>query len=123
MKTKELLLRFLLGGASVSLSYIASVWIPWKALGGMFAAFPAVMIAAVFMVGVTQGSEKASAIAKGSVYGMAGCAICVLAVLFILQATGDWWLSLGIGVIAWFVSAVAMLKLRVTIQSRVKNRT
>lgn len=118
MKTKELLLRFVLGGASVALSYVASVWIPWKALGGMFAAFPAVMVVAVLMVGLTQGSEKAAAIARGSVYGMAGCAVCVLTVLFILQATGDWWMSVGLGVIAWFVSAIAMLKLRENIGSR-----
>ena len=121
MKAKELMLCFLLGGASVALSYLASVWIPWKVLGGMFAAFPAVMIVAVLMVGITQGSEKAAVIARGSVYGMAGCAVCVLTVLYVLQTTGDWWLGLGLGVIAWFVSAVMMLKLREGLQARTKK--
>lgn len=112
MKTSELLLRFVFGGLAVVLSYVASVLLPWKALGGIFAAFPAVMIVAVLMVGLSQGSERAAAIAKGSVYGMTGCAFCVVTVLYALRATGIWWLSLMLGLISWFVSAFAIYKLR-----------
>ncbi|MFC4102244.1 DUF3147 family protein [Paenibacillus xanthanilyticus] len=122
MKAKELLLRFALGGLAVVLSYVASVLLPWKALGGIFAAFPAVMIVAVMMVGISQGSDKAAAIARGSVYGMTGCAACVIAVLVALRATGLWWFSLLLGLLVWFASAFALFKLRDRVQEA-RSRT
>ncbi|AEI39972.1 DUF3147 family protein [Paenibacillus mucilaginosus] len=114
---KDLLLRFLLGGSAVVLSYAASVLLPWKALGGIFATFPAVMIVAVLMVGWAQGSARASEIARGSVYGMAGCAVCVVAVLYFMKTTGLWWLSLGLGLVCWYLSAFLIYKVRRSIKS------
>ncbi|MBB3110957.1 hypothetical protein FHS18_003025 [Paenibacillus phyllosphaerae] len=119
MKPQELLLRFFLGGLAVVLSYVASALLPWKALGGIFAAFPAVMIVAVLMMGISQGSDKAAAIARGSVYGMTGCAVCVVTVLYALQLTGLWSLSLLLGLAVWFISAMAIYKIRARFQTRV----
>ncbi|MFB9324878.1 DUF3147 family protein [Paenibacillus aurantiacus] len=121
MRTSELLLRFILGGLAVVLSYVASVLLPWKALGGIFAAFPAVMIVAVLMMGISQGSDKAAAVARGSVYGMTGCAACVLTVLYALRTTGLWWFSLLLGVTVWFLSAMAIYKVRGWMQARAKG--
>ena len=47
MNGKDLLLRFILGGAAVAISYLVTVVSPWEILAGIFAAFPAVMITAV----------------------------------------------------------------------------
>lgn len=116
MKLRELLLRFVLGGLAVVLSYMASVLLPWKALGGIFAAFPAVMVVAVMMVGLSQGSEKAAAVARGSVYGMTGCAVCVVTVWYALKITGSWWPSLMLGLIGWFAGSFALLKVKVKVQ-------
>ncbi len=58
MDTKDLLYRFLFGGLAVVLSYVASVLLPWKIIGGIFAAFPAVMIVAVMMVGIKKGLRR-----------------------------------------------------------------
>ncbi|MFL6554714.1 MAG: DUF3147 family protein, partial [Bacillus sp. (in: firmicutes)] len=74
-------IRFLLGGAAVSLSYLITIISPWKILAGIFAAFPAVMLTAVIMVGIASGTKKATNIARGSVYGMIGGIICVITVL------------------------------------------
>ncbi|EFM12192.1 conserved hypothetical protein [Paenibacillus curdlanolyticus YK9] len=123
MGFKESALRFLLGGIAVVLSYFASIALPWKALGGIFATFPAVMVVAVLMVGVKQGSQKAAEIAKGSVFGMSGCAVCVLTVLGMLQATGLWWLSMVLGLICWFSSAFLIYKLRHAAKTRAHQRT
>ncbi|OZB91230.1 DUF3147 family protein [Paenibacillus sp. XY044] len=112
MKFRELLLRFVLGGLAVVLSYMASVLLPWKALGGIFAAFPAVMVVAVLMVGISQGSEKAAAVARGSVYGMTGCAVCVVTVWYALKITDAWWPSLLLGLMGWFAGSFALLKLK-----------
>ncbi|MGZ4160218.1 MAG: DUF3147 family protein, partial [Neobacillus sp.] len=56
MNKKDLLIRFLLGGTAVSLSYLITVISPWKILAGIFAAFPAVMLTAVIMVGIAAGT-------------------------------------------------------------------
>ena len=48
MNYKDLIIRFVLGGAAVMLSYLVTVISPWEILAGIFAAFPAVMITASF---------------------------------------------------------------------------
>jgi uncharacterized membrane protein (GlpM family) len=123
MSIKDFLLRFLIGGMTVALSYIASALLPWETLGGIFAAFPAVMVVAVLMVGISQGSGKASEIAKGSVFGMTGCAICVVTVLYALQLTGSWWLSLLLGLVSWFIGALTIFELRKRVQIKFGKRS
>lgn len=112
LDTKDLLYRFLFGGLAVVLSYVTSVFLPWKIIGGIFAAFPAVMIVAVMMVGIKKGSKEAAKTANGSVYGMIGCFICVIAVLLMLKWTDLWLVSLIIGLVVWFFSSVFLVHLR-----------
>lgn len=115
MNKQDLFIRFILGGTAVALSYIITVISPWKILAGIFAAFPAVMLTAVIMVGMAAGTKKAANIAKGSVYGMMGGLVCVTTVLFVLQTSKNWGLSILIGLIAWLGSSIAI--------SQVKERT
>ncbi|WP_160718980.1 DUF3147 family protein [Bacillus sp. USDA818B3_A] len=112
MKKSDLFMRFILGGTAVSLSYLITVVSPWKILAGIFAAFPAVMLTAVIMVGIASGTKKATNIAKGSVYGMIGGIICVIAVLLSLQETSNWLLSITIGLISWLVSSISISNIR-----------
>lgn len=112
LDTKDLLYRFLFGGLAVVLSYVTSVFLPWKIIGGIFAAFPAVMIVAVMMVGIKKGSKEAAKTANGSVYGMIGCFICVIVVLLMLKWTDLWLVSLIIGLVVWFFSSVFLVHLR-----------
>ena len=103
MNKKDLLIRFLLGGAAVSLSYLITIISPWKILAGIFAAFPAVMLTAVIMVGIASGTKKATNIARGSVYGMIGGIICVITVLITLETSENWIFSIILGLLflAW----------------------
>ncbi len=117
MERKDLFLRFIFGGTAVMLSYVVSVITPWKVLGGIFAAFPAVMVVAVMMIGLKNGSKRAAQIAQGSVYGMIGCGICVVSVLFFLHFSRNWWLSLLLGLVLWFISAILILKLLEKVRS------
>ncbi|MEH6943233.1 DUF3147 family protein [Bacillus sp. JJ722] len=105
---KDLVIRFLLGGTAVMLSYLITVISPWKLLAGIFASFPAVMITAVLMVGIKSGSKKAACIAKGSVYGMIGCLMCVVTVFAILEAGGSFAVSVIVGLVIWLVSSVGI---------------
>ena len=58
MDYRDLFYRFLFGGIAVVLSYVTSIVLPWEMIGGIFAAFPAVMIVAVMMVGIKKAQRK-----------------------------------------------------------------
>ncbi|WP_338451221.1 DUF3147 family protein [Niallia oryzisoli] len=112
MNSKDLLIRFLLGGAAVMLSYLVTVVSPWKILAGMFAAFPAVMITAVLMMGIVSGSKNAAKVANGSVYGMIGGVVCVATVWVTLTLTNNWLFSIFLGLVLWLVSSIAVSMFR-----------
>ncbi|PZD96886.1 hypothetical protein DNH61_05050 [Paenibacillus sambharensis] len=122
MKSKDLILRFVLGGLAVMLSYLVSVVLPWKLLAGMFAAFPAVMVTAVMVVGQENGSRKAAQIAQGAFYGMLGCAVCVLTVLVFLNWRPYWWLSILFGIVLWFGSAVVIARMKDWVTQQHKHK-
>jgi hypothetical protein len=109
---KDLLIRFILGGAAVMISYMITVISPWKILAGIFAAFPAVMITAVLMVGIASGSKNAAKIANGSVFGMIGGVFCVATVWTVLQVSGNWTLSIVLGLVFWLGSSIIVSTFR-----------
>ncbi|MGI5920507.1 MAG: DUF3147 family protein [Syntrophomonadaceae bacterium] len=108
---RDLTLRFLLGGGSVAACYIFLQLIPWKSFAGIFAAFPAVMVAAIIMSGIFEGSRQASDVALGATAGMLGCTVCVLTAVFFMASWGSWAISLIIATAAWFFSSVIFIKL------------
>lgn len=112
MERKRMILSFVLGGLAVVLSYLISSLSSWKVLSGIAATFPSVMIISVMMVGLTYGSTKAAEIARGSVYGMVGCALCVIVVLVCLIVTKIWWLSVLMGLILWYVGALFIYRIK-----------
>jgi uncharacterized membrane protein (GlpM family) len=118
---KDLLIRFILGGAAVMVSYLITIISPWKILAGIFAAFPAVMITAVLMVGIASGSEKAAKIANGSVFGMIGGVVCVATVWTVLQVSGNWILSIVLGLMFWLGSSIIISTLRDKIKNSRKS--
>ncbi|WHZ01075.1 DUF3147 family protein [Neobacillus sp. YX16] len=117
---KDLLIRFILGGAAVMVSYMITVISPWKILAGIFAAFPAVMLTAVLMVGIASGSKKAAKIANGSVFGMIGGVVCVATVWTVLQVSGNWTLSIVLGLMFWLGSSIIVSTLRDKIKNSVR---
>ena len=112
MNYKDLLIRFILGGGAVAISYLVTVVSPWDILAGIFAAFPAVMITAVLMVGLSSGSKNAATVANASVFGMIGCVVCVATVWTMLTVTGNWALSIILGLIFWLGSAILVAKVK-----------
>ncbi|MFP7298380.1 DUF3147 family protein [Neobacillus niacini] len=118
---KDLLIRFILGGTAVMISYMITVISPWKILAGIFAAFPAVMITAVLMVGIASGSKKAAKIANGSVFGMIGGVVCVATVWTVLQVSGNWTMSIIFGLLFWLGSSILVSFLRDKIKDNRKN--
>jgi uncharacterized membrane protein (GlpM family) len=118
---KDLLIRFILGGAAVMVSYLITVMSPWKILAGIFAAFPAVMITAVLMVGIASGSKNAAKIANGSVFGMIGGVVCVATVWTVLQVSGNWTLSIVLGLLFWLGSSIIVSSFRDKLKNGRRN--
>lgn len=112
MNKKDLMIRFILGGTAVMLSYIVTIVSPWEILAGIFAAFPAVMITAVLMMGVTSGSKHAAQVANGSVYGMIGGVVCVVTVWLGLKMSDQWFFSVCLGLVFWLGSSIMVSRLR-----------
>ena len=59
-------IKFLVGGLAVMLSYIISVMLPWKELGGVFATLPAVFLVSLF-TGMQHGDVVAKHVSRGAV--------------------------------------------------------
>ena len=100
-------MRFAVGGSAVVLCYVLARLSPWKAFGGMFAAFPAVMAAAVGMAGLRGGRGQATDTAIGAVSGMLAGTACVASCLFFVAVTHSWRLSLALAMAVWFFAAAA----------------
>ncbi|MEA4926859.1 MAG: DUF3147 family protein [Syntrophomonadaceae bacterium] len=111
LNMKDLALRFILGGSAVAVCYIMLQLMPWKSLAGIFAAFPAVMVAAVIMAGVFNNSRQAADVALGATAGMLGGAVCVITAQVCMTYLDSWSLSLLIATLAWFISSVACINL------------
>ncbi|GHH99824.1 DUF3147 family protein [Neobacillus kokaensis] len=120
---KDLFIRFLLGGTAVMASYLIIVISPWEILGGIFAAFPAVMITAVLMAGISSGTTNAAKIANGSVYGMIGGIFCAASVWMFLTLTHNLTISMGLGLIIWLFSSilVSSIKERISKEKMIKT--
>ncbi|KKH96865.1 membrane protein [Methanosarcina sp. 1.H.T.1A.1] len=108
---RDLGLRFIFGGLAVAACYVVLQLVPSKSFAGIFAAFPAVMAAAVIMAGHFGSSEQAADIALGASAGMLGCTMCVLTAAFCMEHLNRWGLSLAIALIVWFVSSYAAIML------------
>lgn len=110
MKTKVLLLKFLIGGSTVALSYIISKVIPWEDFGGIFATFPAVFLLSLIIAGMEYGNKCATNVCRGAVFGMTGGLISILVTWSMLSTTSNYALSIITGFIAWFLSALLISK-------------
>ncbi|KKH47320.1 DUF3147 family protein [Methanosarcina sp. 1.H.A.2.2] len=108
---RDLGLRFIFGGLAVAACYVVLQLVPSKSFAGIFAAFPAVMAAAVIMAGHFGSSEQAADIALGASAGMLGCTMCVLTASFCMEHLNRWGLSLVIALVVWFVSSYAAIML------------
>jgi hypothetical protein len=119
---KDLALRFAFGGSAVAGCYVMLQLIPSKSFAGIFAAFPAVMAAAVIMAGYFGTSEQAADIALGASAGMIGCAICVLTAIFCMEHLNNWGFSIIVSVLVWFFSSYFTTRLIHGLLEKIKEK-
>jgi len=122
MKTfKDLTLRFFLGGISIAACYIVLQLIPCKSFAGIFAAFPAVMVASVIMAGFFDSSSHASDVALGATAGMAGCTVCVITAYYWMTNYGSWGIAIAVSLFTWLLSSVVFITLIQYLLQKYKN--
>lgn len=101
------LLRFLFGGSAVVASTLIAKNFGGK-LGGIFAAFPAVYLAAVVGLSMDyKGSELllvSEQLSKGALVGMAADIFCALAASFMILRYG-WKRGLAYALLLWAIIA------------------
>ncbi|ATH63637.1 DUF3147 family protein [Staphylococcus pasteuri] len=108
---KLTIIKFLVGGLAVLVSYIVSVVLPWKEFGGIFATFPAVFLVSMFISGMQYGNKVAMHVSRGAIFGMTGVLFSILATWGMLKVTNIWLLSIIVGFIVWFVSAFIIFEI------------
>ena len=118
---RDLGLRFILGGSAVAACYLMLQIIPSQTFAGIFAAFPAVMVAAVTMAGIYDGSQQAADVAFGATAGMLGCTVCVVTAIIGMIYLHNLILSLILATLAWFFSAVFFIRVVQNLQRKSKN--
>jgi hypothetical protein len=103
----RVILSFILGGAAVTSAGVIAKRIGGK-LGGIFAAFPAVYLSAVFATGINLPSEeallKAVHLSQGALVGMSSDIICAV-LASILIARSGWKKGLLLAIVIWFFVA------------------
>jgi hypothetical protein len=99
-KVQDYLIRFVIGGCiSVAASLIALG--TNERFGGIFVAFPAILLASLTLIGRCEGRKKAEADAKGGVAG----AVALVVTTIVLSLT----LSLLVGVESLFLALAIWL--------------
>lgn len=122
LDAREIIFRFSLGGAAVVICYVISVYSPAKFVGGIFAAFPAVMTASIMMAGLRDGNTEAAEVAKGAVAGMVGCTACVISALYLIRVFNSWTLGLVGAVLVWLIVSVLSNVLGTGVRGKRRHR-
>lgn len=103
MKTQAL--RFTLGGFVVVCVYLISLTIPLKALSGIMAGFPAVMLTALILVGKEKGHLEAATMAHAATRGLWGTTLGSLTMGILLSLHFNWLEALTAGLVVWALFA------------------
>lgn len=111
LSISALFIRFLLGGTAVLLASVVSRKLGERA-GGIFAAFPAVYLAALLTVSLDFKGEQlinqSIILSKGAVVGMLINIVVAIIAGLLLQKQG-WKRGLANAMMCWFVFSVAMI--------------
>jgi hypothetical protein len=112
---RDYAIRFTFGGTiSVVAALIGAVL--KEPIGGIFTAFPAIMLASLTLIDKAEDREHASYDAVGAALGAVGFIACAF---FISRTLGQWPVaaSLGMGILIWLVVSVGLYALYAVVAS------
>ena len=114
-KFRDFAIRFAFGGTiSVVAALIGAV--SNESIGGIFTAFPAILVASLTLIDKQQDREHASYDAVGAALGAVGFIACA----FFISRTLEQWpvaASLGMGILIWLVVSVGLYALYALVAS------
>src|SRR5215203_1148310 len=112
---RDFAIRFAFGGAiSVIAALIGAVYN--ESIGGIFTAFPAILVASLTLIDKQEDREHASYDAVGAALGAVGFVFCAA---FAAGTLGRWpaAASLGVGLLIWVVVSVGLYALYALVAS------
>jgi hypothetical protein len=115
-KFRDMAVRFVFGGTiSVVAALVGAAFT--ESIGGIFTAFPAILVASLTLIDKQEDPEHASYDAVGAALGAVGFVACALFISLTLQR----WptaASLGVGLSIWLAVSVGLYALYALIASR-----
>jgi hypothetical protein len=112
IRIRDYLIRFLFGGAVSVLAQLIAQWTTGR-FGGIFTAFPAILLASLTIINRKSGREAAENDARGGIVG----AIAFVITAIVLSVTLKWlvgW-SLLLALIVWLICGLGLYRLCVKI--------
>lgn len=105
-----ILIRFILGGGAVAASFVLARLLGGR-WGGIFAAFPAVYMAAIITVGASvppeQSVDVTLQVSKGALVGMIANILCAISASYFIPKFG-WKKGLGEALGVWLIAVVVV---------------
>lgn len=105
-KWKDYAIRFLFGGAVSVLAALIGQLINSR-VGGIFTAFPAILLASLTIINREDGKHKAEEDATGGIVGAIALVICAIVLSLTLEALAGA-LALLLSLVVWLVCAVGL---------------
>ncbi len=111
IKWRSYAIRFLFGGTISVLASLIALWTTGR-IGGIFTAFPAILLASLTIIGKQEGRHPAVEDAQGGVVGAVALVIAALVLSLTLTRLAGVW-SLVLALASWLVCGVGLYLLSV----------
>jgi uncharacterized membrane protein (GlpM family) len=108
IKIQEYLIRFLFGGAVSVLAQLITQWTTGR-IGGIFTAFPAILLASLTIINRQSGREAAENDARGGIIGAIAFVITAIVLTVTLEWLAGW--SLLLALLVWLVCGIGLYTL------------
>lgn len=106
LKLRDYAIRFLFGGAISILAALIAHWTTGR-IGGIFTAFPAILLASLTIINRKEGKDAAAADARGGVVGAVALVIAAIVLSLTLMPLAGVW-SLLLTLAAWLACGIAL---------------
>jgi hypothetical protein len=111
IRLRDYAIRFLFGGTISVIAALIGQWATGR-IGGIFTAFPAILLASLTLINQEDGKQASAMDAQGAVLGAVALVLASILLSVTLGAlAGAWSLLLGLG--AWLVCSVGLYFLSV----------
>ena len=105
-RMRDYVLRFCIGGM-ISIAAAGISQGTNSRFGGIFVAFPAILLASLTLIGRCEGEERAEDDAKGGVVGAVALVVTTVVLSLTLQALAGAW-SLLLALLTWLICGIGL---------------